>query len=114
MQRGEDADAKYELLVQAAPRDFNAIQRSATSKQQLGRLPEAIDRWRQIARGVPAGEEAWLQAKYQLIVCLQQLDDPSAVSLLQQTVNLVPNMSDEWSQRFAELARRLPSPMEQR
>jgi hypothetical protein len=70
--------------------------------QATSQLREVSLGWyRQMAAGVAAGTEPWLEARARSIEILRALGQESkAVELGQLVLASYPNLSDEWKKRF--------------
>lgn len=106
---GDPAEARkcYLALYQVAPTELVYLLGLARVEMQLARYTDAADRWRRIAAGLSAGHESWMEARYNLAVCLKDSQPENAKSVLEQARLLVPEMPTFWATRFDELETRL-------
>ncbi len=99
-----EAETSYHELVQAMPNELSFLLGLARSRMQLKKWTEAAELWNKIAKGVPVGHDNWLEAKYNLVICLTESGSDRASTILDQANLLVPEMPDPWATRFQELA----------
>jgi hypothetical protein len=63
-----------------------------------------LNHWRTLLAGLPAGSDAWFEAKYYQVACLAQTDRPAAQRVLRQLEVLYPEVPSEvWRTRLATL-----------
>lgn len=91
-----------EARISKEPKSLWWVYRSARAMQATSQLREASLGWyRQMAAGVAAGTEPWLEARARSIEMLRALGQESkAVELGQLVLASYPNLSDEWKKRF--------------
>jgi hypothetical protein len=109
VQMGQEmaAYASFARLNQLDGNRLEWLQGLARTATGLGKWTEAVDYWRRIAGGTPAGNNDWLEAKYNLVTCLMESQPAVARQILQQTRLLAPAMSETWTAKFAELDAKL-------
>ena len=73
---------------------------------KLGQLDAALPMWRMLARGLESGSTDWVEAKYNLIICLAESDEAAAAQVYQQTTQLMGELPSPWLEKFSELKRR--------
>ncbi len=105
--RTEEADKHFEQLLSAAPNDLSLLQKAARCKTQMASYAAALELWRRIARGTQG--EDWLEAKYNVIVCLGHTTPETAEEVLNQTLTLANEVPEHWRGRFEELRKQLAS-----
>ena len=103
----KDAKACYATLHQISPRELAYLLGLARSEMTLKEYQSAAGHWRMIASGLRIGHEAWLESKYNLVVCLNESQPATARTVLEQTRLLMPEMSATWTRQFEELEQRL-------
>ena len=110
-QTGYHAEAAeaLEKILAAYPKDRGALRRAALAHQQAGDPQRALPRWRTLLAGLESESEAWYEAKYNQIVCLNQSDRDTARKVFDQFVLLHPKLGPEpWRAKFQSLARQIP------
>ncbi len=101
------AHEHFAELVRMDPQRIDWLRGLAGTAMAQQNWNEAAGIWQRIAGGSPAGNEQWLEAKYNLLTCLLELQSPQAGPVWQQAVLLVPEMPEPWSSRFDQLQSRL-------
>jgi len=91
-----------EARISKEPRSLWWVYRSARAMQQTSQLREVSLGWyRQMASGVVAGTEPWLEARARSVEVLRAIGQESkAVELGQLVLASYPNLSEEWKKRF--------------
>ena len=91
-----------EARISKEPRSLWWVYRSARAMQQTSQLREVALGWyRQMASGVVAGTEPWLEARARSVEVLRAIGQESkAVELGQLVLASYPNLSEEWKKRF--------------
>ena len=91
-----------EARISKEPRSLWWVYRSARAMQQTNQLREVSLGWyRQMASGVVAGTEPWLEARARSAEVLRAIGQESkAVELGQLVLASYPNLSEEWKKRF--------------
>jgi hypothetical protein len=105
--RVAEARDSFARLQRAVPSELAYIQGLARVEMQLGNGSVAAGHWQTIAAGLSAGSDPWLEAKYNLVRCLQQDQPAGALILLKQVRVLCPRLPEPWETRFSELESRL-------
>ena len=99
-----EAADRLERLVAAFPKDQALLQRAGRAAYAAGRYAQALNHWRTLLAGLPAGSDAWFEAKYYQVACLAQTDRPAAQRVLRQLEVLYPEVPSEvWRTRLATL-----------
>lgn len=109
MENWINADAIYSKLVKSFPNNPGYLASSARAKMNLGNKGVALPIWRKLSLGVDAGTELWYESKFQLAVCVAENDRESAAKLTKQTLNLSPEMPQEWAKKYNDLQVKLNS-----
>lgn len=93
---------RLEARISKEPKSLWWVYRSARAMQATSQLREVSLGWyRQMAAGVAAGTEPWLEARARSIEILRALGQESkAVELGQLVLASYPNLSYEWKKRF--------------
>ncbi len=94
------ADEALEPLAKVLPDEPQVLLLRGDIQLEQGRHSEAVEYFKRVAFGVPAGSELWLQAKWGQVSCLKSLDPPMANNVARQVLELVPNLETEWRSRF--------------
>ncbi len=94
------ADRLYDQLLATGTPDAELLTAAARIKMQLRQWAAAAHRWRELAAGVPAGSDVWLESRWQLVQCLRTDDVAAARTLRDQTLLLYPHMPDVWRVRL--------------
>jgi tetratricopeptide (TPR) repeat protein len=102
----EEAERCYAALSAAAPNDLSTLQKLARCKTQLRKFDEALPIWRRIAQGTE-GDEEWLEAKFQIAVCISQRSPQQAEELLEQTILLAGDLPESWRERIEQFRSQL-------
>jgi tetratricopeptide (TPR) repeat protein len=102
--RHAEAGTKLDRLLAAYPQDKNYLRRAGLSHYQSGRYAEALASWRALLSGLKDGTDAWYEAKYYQILCLQPTAPETAKKVLRQFRLLHPQLgSPDWQDRFRSL-----------
>ncbi len=95
-----------EQLLKIAPRDRRYLERAATVHALAGQHEQALAHWRTLLAGLPAGSEAWYEAKYHQLESLGKTDKEQARKVFRQLALLHPDLGGEsWQAKFTDLAR---------
>lgn len=105
--RWSEAADRLDRLVTAFPKDQTLLRRAGRAAFEAGRYAEALAHWRTLLAGLPAGSEAWFEAKYYQLACLVHTDRPAAQRVLRQLEVLYPEVPSEvWRTRLSALRTR--------
>lgn len=97
-----------EVLLNADPSDRATLTMAARLEEAAGESRAALEHWRVLAAGLPSGTEAWFEARYHVIINLEQVDRSAAVESIEQLMQLYPSLGEEpWRSELMELAGRL-------
>ncbi len=99
----EAAKSSLRRLVDVRPLELSYNLELARVHMDLKQYDQAVLLWRTIIAGSRHGEETWIEAKYNLIVCLLQSDPKRAEQVLVQTLRLAPQMPLPWQEKFAQI-----------
>ena len=97
----------FARLQRAMPDQLVYLQGLARAETRLSEWDRAAEHWRRIASGSTAGSPDWLEAKYNLIQCLQPREPGKAKAVLDQVLLLVPQLPAPFDQQFADLRSRM-------
>ncbi|MGI9516993.1 MAG: hypothetical protein ACR2NP_08115, partial [Pirellulaceae bacterium] len=101
--RPDEALQQYRILHQAWPDELTFMLGIARSQMSLGNLPAAAGFWRTISAGLPSGDDFWLEAQYNLMLCLANTEPRQALNVYEQTTLLVPNVPEPWRGKMLQL-----------
>jgi tetratricopeptide (TPR) repeat protein len=102
--RWPEAAERLNRLVAAFPKDRTLLQRAGRACYEAGQYPQALAHWRTLLAGLPAGSEAWFEAKYYQVACLVHTDRAAAQRVLRQLEVLYPEVPSElWRTRLKAL-----------
>ena len=105
--RWKDAAARLDKIVAAYPSDKKYLRRAGLAQLNAGNHAAAVEHWRKLLAGLPAGSDEWLEAKYHQLTCLLATDRPAAEKVWKQFQLLYPEVkSAAWREKFAALAQR--------
>ncbi|HMO13302.1 MAG TPA: hypothetical protein PKD64_05700 [Pirellulaceae bacterium] len=99
----------FNRLLLAFPRNQRFLIGAARANDSMGQTDAALEAWRVLARGAEAGSEIWFEAKYRTIVAIIDSDPNQARILLEQTLQLAPDVPEPWQNPFKLLRERLKS-----
>ena len=106
--RHSEAAAALEKLLAAYPKDRDYLRRAALALYRSGQFEASSLHWNTLLRGLPAGSDQWLEAKYHQIACLGETDQATAAKVYKQFQLLYPELGGSaWQSKFQELKRRL-------
>ncbi len=97
------ADDFNRKLIEQWPGQQKYVLQAARLRMKLNDFETARELWRRIATAVEPGTDVWFEAKFQLIVCLQEINTEFAPGVYRQTRGLSPEMPDAWRDRFDKL-----------
>ncbi len=102
--KSEQAISGATKLYRLFPERKSFVRLWATVNQEVGRLDDAMKAWRKLAAASQPGTDDWHEAKFNLATCLQQSgQSQSATDLIEQTLQLSPQMPARWREKFATL-----------
>lgn len=102
--RFTEAANRLERLLAAFPKDRGYLARAARVQFELGDYDHSLPHWRTLLAGTDKGSDAWYEAKYYQIKCLQQTDPAAANKVFDQFRLLYPDMGpQQWRERFESL-----------
>ncbi len=101
------ADA-FARLHRIRPDQLPYLEGLATAEMKRGETENAAKHWRVIIAAFSPDSEIWLNAKYNLILCLQENQPATAQAIYQQVRVLVPELPPAWKARFDRLPFSLP------
>jgi len=101
------AAGHFEELLVGKPAQLPFLLGAARAWQGAGEEATAIEYWRKISQGVAVASEPWLEAKLHIVKYNSQRDRGIARQILNQTLQLAPQMPTAWRTRFDDLARTL-------
>jgi len=99
-------------LLAAFPDRAIYLRQAGLEHFQSGDFDKAADSWRRLTKTLKPDDQGdqWCEAKYYLLLCLEQTDVPSAREVLTQFNALyAPLPQPEWKRKFEELTARLHS-----
>jgi tetratricopeptide (TPR) repeat protein len=106
----ELAAQPLDTILEAYPDDAEYLRRAGLAHFRARHFARALEIWRTLLAGLPAGSEGWCEAKYQQICCLAEIDAPRARSVLNQFQTIYPELGPgRWPGEFRLLANRLRS-----
>jgi hypothetical protein len=86
------------------PKDKDYLRRAGLATFAAGQHTASLAKWTTLLRGLPAGSDQWLEAKYHQIACLAATDKPAAKQVMEQFTLLYPELGgDTWRARFQAL-----------
>ena len=103
----QEAERIYQILNNCFPNHQQHIHGLAKARMALGKLETALPLWRKISAGVMAGSDLWYESKYQMINCVLPTDPESAGQILRQTIQLSPELPEQWRLPFHSLEAKL-------
>lgn len=102
--RWKEAAARLDKLVAAYPSDKKYLRRAGIAHVNARSHAAAIEHWRKLLAGLPAGSDEWLEAKHYQLTCLLATDRAAAEKVWRQFKLLYPEVkSAAWQDRFALL-----------
>ncbi len=107
-QIGQPAEAAglWDRLLKIRPRDRRYLQRAAMAHSLAGQHQQALVYWRTLLSGLPAGTDAWYEAKYHQLESLAKIEPQQARKVFDQFQLLYPDLGgDAWRARFTDLTR---------
>jgi tetratricopeptide (TPR) repeat protein len=105
--RWPEAADRLDRLVATFPKDRTLLERAGRASFEAGRYAQALAHWRTLLAGLPAGSEAWFEAKYYQVACLAHTDRAAAQRVLRQLEVLYPEVPSEvWRARLRALRAR--------
>jgi len=113
LRTGDDAlggrtRARYERLIGIIPTDAGFIRAIALLAGELNDRDAALDAWRRLLAGLPAGSDRWFEARYESLALLARLDPDRATQVLAQHRQLHPDYGPApWGPRLRMLGERL-------
>ncbi len=100
----ERAEAFNQRILDAQPRDGQALRRAAELHEAAGHLEQALEAWRMLLTGLPPGKAKWFEAKYRLVQLLAVHDPARARQVMNQHRVLHPTYGPApWGERLREL-----------
>ena len=107
-ERFEEALKAYERLAQANPDNADAqigLAEQLLHAEDVSRLAQARNKWREIANRTRPKSEQWYQAKYSLALAHYKLGDEKRAADIIRLVQAVPPglESTQWKKKFLEL-----------
>lgn len=106
--RHEEAAAGYAKLLAVFPKDKDYLRRAGMATFAAGAYDASLAHWTTLLRGLAAGSDDWLEAKYHQIACLAAINKTEAAQVMQQFVLLYPNFGGgSWGAKFRTLAASL-------
>ena len=108
--RYQEARRINDRLLSAFPSRQNYVVNAARIATELGTTDSALENWRKVAAGTKAGEQIWVEAKYNIaaIVALEDIDLARQIAL--QTMSLTNQMPQDWQLKFDGLIKQLDNP----
>jgi hypothetical protein len=101
-------------LLQAQPRNQQALRRLAVNADAAGDQRKALDCWRTLLNGLDAGTNDWYEARYESIRLLAALEPARAREAMAQHVVLYPDYGPEpWGSKLKKIEdelRSVPTP----
>lgn len=95
-------------LVEAGQPTERTYRRLAELCEHAGDIPGALQAWRGLLNGLPAGSEEWFEARYENLRLLATVDPAAARQVMDQHKALYPSYGPEpWGIRLQELDARL-------
>jgi len=111
LQRWSDAATYLRVLVHAYPKEQDYLQRLGRVEFTLQNYVAALGHWRTLLVGLNKGEQAWFEAKYYQLACLQQTDRDQAQTVLDQFQLLHPDWGlPPWRDKIKTLAQKISGP----
>ncbi|MFN3150572.1 hypothetical protein [Bremerella sp.] len=108
LHRWSDAATYLRVLVEAYPKEQEYLQRLGRVEFTLQNYPGALGHWRTLLVGLDKGDEAWFEAKYYQLACLQQTDRDQAKTVLEQFQLLHPDWGlPPWRDKIKTLAQQI-------
>ncbi|MEW4565379.1 hypothetical protein AB1K70_22830 [Bremerella sp. JC770] len=108
LHRWSDAATYLRVLVAAYPKEQEYLQRLGRVEFTLQNYPGALGHWRTLLVGLNKGDEAWFEAKYYQLACLQQTDRDQAKTVLEQFQLLHPDWGlPPWRDKIKTLAQQI-------
>lgn len=105
----DEAAAILNKLLSTFPKDRNYLRRAGLANFNAGHYAASLDQWQTLLRGLPAGSDGWLEAKYHQIASLANTDPIAAARVFKQFQLLYPDSGgDAWRGKFQGLGRQLP------
>ncbi len=102
------AAAALAKLLAEFPKDREYLRRAGMADFRAGRYEASLGRWETLLRGLPDGEEEWVEAKYHQIAALEKYDKGAAKSVYKQFALLYPDLGgNDWRAKFEALGKRL-------
>lgn len=105
---GRKAGARelFEAILAGFPSDRGALESAGQLAMDAGDADAAAGHFRKLAQQYAAGSGEWRQARYNLLRALQPVWSARGEAVLQQTLELDPDMPTEWRDRFESLRPR--------
>lgn len=108
-ERGRAGVYLYEMLVAARPQNRAFLVAAATLNERLGSKDKALDYWRRLAAGTPAGTEPWFEAKLHVMQLLAAIDQVRARQVMDQHKLMYPEYGpDPWGPMLRGLDAQIP------
>lgn len=101
-----EAAAAADRVLQTDPKNKRYLTLSAESNYKAGNFQNAVDRYRTLVRGLPAGSDEWYQAKYHHIASLLKVDADKGKQVLKQFQLMHRDIGPPWNEKFQQLAAR--------
>ncbi len=103
--RNDIAARQLGKLLQAFPKDSGYLRRAGMARFRSGDYERSLVAWRTLLRGIPAGSDAWYEAKYyQIASLLQAGQKEQAQAVARQFELLYPKLgSQAWRTKFKSL-----------
>lgn len=110
MEAGARAIALNQRILDAQPRDAEALRNAGELHEAAGQVDGALEAWRALLAGLPPSEPTWFEAKYRVVRLLARADPARARTVLDQHRVLHPSFGPApWGELLRELDARVPA-----
>lgn len=98
----------FRTALRSDPKNRTLLQAAAVFFHEIGDAAAALEAWRSLLGGLPAGSDEWFGAKVRVVSILAQLDPQRAREVLDQHRTLYPGMGPPpWGEQLNDLDRLL-------
>lgn len=109
--RDDNTPLHRDLAIRIDKAQLAAGQRTGSSLRRLGELleaagevPPAIDAWQELLIGLPAGGDAWFEARFHSLRLMIASGSPQSLDVFAQFRAMHPDLGPEpWRSKFADL-----------
>ncbi len=100
----------FDQLLSKRPNNASYLRSAAILAEACDQEKTALDHWRRIVAGTPAGSEGWYEAKFHQIQLLMNVDPSRAREVMNQHKQLNPDFGPEpWGAKLKGLDQQIPS-----